>query len=140
MKTHEEWRPVVGYEGRYDVSNIGSVRSLWHKTGRRKRPYALKPSIHSFGYPVATLRKDGVSKKIRIYRLVALAFIGPAPTPKHEVAHNDGDPSNSNVTNLRWATRKENLAERATHGTGPGGHQSYVGKVSEAACPVIRRR
>ena len=132
--------PVVGYEGRYDVSNVGGVRSLWHKTGRRKRPNFLRPAIHSFGYPYVTLAKNGVAKKIRVYRLVALAFIGPPPTPKHEVAHNDGDPSNSNVANLRWATRKENYSDRYKHGTAPVGDQSYVRKLSAAAVAIIRNR
>ena len=98
----EEWRVIPGHEG-HEVSSFGRVKN--RKTGR-----ILTPSPNSrYGHPCA-------SKLGRIHRLVALAFLGPPPTPRHQIAHNDGVPTNNHVSNLRWATPFENSLDRIKHG------------------------
>ncbi|AXV72811.1 hypothetical protein CJO75_01120 [Ralstonia solanacearum] len=64
---------------------------------------------------VCAARREGL--KTGIHRLVALTFLGPPPSRQHEVAHNDGNRANNIVTNLRWATHAENVADTFRHGT-----------------------
>lgn len=99
------WEPVPGYEGYYAVSDRGTVYSL-----RKERE--LKPKIDRYGYEVVTLTVHGHSKCFTIHRLVALAFI-PNPYNKPTVNHKDENKRNNAVSNLEWATHKEN----DNHGT-----------------------
>ena len=98
-----EWRPIEGYEGLYEVSNLGQVRSFY--TGEAK---VLKPSIDKDGYLKAGLSKDGKMYLKSIHRLVASAFI-PNIGDKPQVNHIDGDKTNNTVDNLEWVTSKENI-------------------------------
>lgn len=101
----EEWRDVRGYEGLYQVSNTGKVRSLnYMHTGKI---HQISPRTTKDGYQDVLLHKNGVRKLIRVHRLVAIAFI-PNPYNKPEVDHIDTNPSNNNVENLRWVTSLEN--------------------------------
>ena len=122
----ERWKPVVGYEGMYEVSDRGQVRGLdrvvWHKGGRSsegqtlsirgtvKRPWLGGP------YPIIRLCRSGKKFTVPIHRLVAEAFLGPPPTPAHEVCHRNGINDDSRVDNLYWGTRKENVADTVRHG------------------------
>jgi hypothetical protein len=62
------------------------------------------------------LHRDGIGKAGQVHQLVAKAFLGPKPTPLHEVCHNDGDHLNNRADNLRWGTKSENMYDRVTHG------------------------
>lgn len=110
----EIWKPVVGYEGFYEVSNIGRVRSLARivecNDGRKRKikDRILKGSSYSGGYSGVTLHKDGCTKTANIHRIVAEAFV-PNPLEKEEVNHKDENPSNNHASNLEWVTHKENL-------------------------------
>ena len=122
-ETTEEWKPIVGYEGRYEVSNFGRVSCLprvqERSDGRTfKHPGGvLKSSVaRQSGHTRVNLRKDGESLTAWIHQLVAVAFIGPRPDG-HEVCHDDGVPSNNRAENLAWGTRKENIEDRRRHGT-----------------------
>lgn len=75
--------------------------------GKRGRPLVPFPNID--GYPA--VRLAGISAGFPVHRLVCEAFHGPKPTPKHEVAHWDGDKTNNTAPNLRWATHKENCQD-----------------------------
>ena len=88
--TPEQWRPVVGYEGFYEVSNWGNVRGLIDGQRRpRPEPRPLK-SHGTHGYPTVWLSRQGYKlRHFYVHRLVAAAFIGPLPE-KHEVNHIDG--------------------------------------------------
>lgn len=110
----EEWRPVAGYRGKYEVSNLGRVRSLEHHRGRRSRPLLMKMRKHTSKHPYfnVMLWLDGKPRTILVHRLVCAAFHGPAPSPLHEVAHGDQCGTNNREPNLRWATHKENCGER----------------------------
>lgn len=114
----EEWRPVIGREGRYEVSSHGRVRSLDRvittKTGHQRRykgrMLALVPSVS--GYPVVNL---GHSDTRLVHRLVLESFVGPAPDG-HECCHGDGNRTNSHLSNLRWDTSSANNYDIVTHG------------------------
>lgn len=99
----EIWKPVVGFEGYYMVSNLGRIKSL-HK---RYEGLILKPYDEGHGYRMVDLYKDNIKQKCRVHRLVAMAFI-PNPLNKREVDHINFIRDDNRVENLRWATSKEN--------------------------------
>ena len=104
----EEWRPVVRYEGLYEVSNTGQVRSLDRFYYRLHKGKVLSPTKDRYGYLTVTLNCNGKSKTIKIHRLVAQAFL-PNPDNLPQVNHKDEDKTNNNVTNLEWCTAKYNV-------------------------------
>ncbi|QPO16649.1 HNH endonuclease [Mycobacterium phage KashFlow] len=120
----EEWRPAPGYEGLYEVSSHGRVRSLdrtvptrRHPGGVRKlRGCLLKPSPSKYGHLMVSPSKDGRQKVEYIHHLVMLAFSGPRPDGML-VCHNDGDPANNRLDNLRWDDQFGNMRDTLSHGT-----------------------
>ena len=98
----EIWRDIEGYEGLYQISNKGRVKSL--KWGKER---ILRPGIDTSGYYFVILYNDNVSKPFNLHRLVALAFI-PNLYNKPEVNHKDENKLNNCVENLEWMTAKEN--------------------------------
>lgn len=96
----EIYKDIQGYEGRYQVSNLGNVISF-------KRGIQLKPDNQN-GYLRVSLCKDGVATRFLIHRLVAQAFI-PNKDNKPHINHIDNNPSNNNVSNLEWCTHSENM-------------------------------
>ena len=103
----EEWKDIKGYEGLYQVSNLGRVKSLKFDKER-----VLKQFPNKHGYLLVSLCKTGKQKSFAVHRLVALQFI-PKVENKPEVNHVDEDKTNNMVSNLEWCTRKENV----NHGT-----------------------
>ena len=102
----EIWKDVVGYEGLYQVSDMGQVRSLnWRGSGLVRNMY-LKPT-HD-GYRQVVLYKDGKGKTSRVHRLVAEAFI-PNPENLPLINHKDEVASNNCVSNLEWCTHSYNM-------------------------------
>lgn len=103
MNENEEiWKDVVGYEGLYQVSDKGRVKSLWF--GKDK---ILKPLKDGWGYIFVYLCKNGERKMCKIHRLVAQAFI-PNTNSLPQVNHKDEDKTNNKVENLEWCDRKYN--------------------------------
>lgn len=100
----EEWKPVVGYEGLYEVSSYGKVRSL---NFRRTKKCSELAQFNSGGYKMVHLTKNGIMASPKVHRLVAQAFI-PNPENKPEVNHENGDKTKNTVDNLSWVTRGEN--------------------------------
>jgi hypothetical protein len=100
MSEHEEWRPVVGYEDHYKVSNLGRIWS-----NRKDACMAAHPNPK--GYPAVSLRKDGVTRTRTVHRLVAIAFLAPVDAAM-EVNHKDGNRANPRLDNLEWVTRSGN--------------------------------
>ena len=131
----EEWRPVVGHEGRYEVSSLGRVRSLkgWKMAGQM-----MKVRVCYHGYARAYLSTNGKCKSIYVHRLVLEAFVGPKPSRKHQSAHNDGNRTNNTLANLRWATPTDNARDRIRHGTYLFGETGTSAKLT--ACEVIEIR
>ena len=106
----EEWRPVVGYEGLYEVSNTGQVRSLdrYDSMNRFLRGRILRLFTDGLGYLRAQLYSNSKRKSFLVHRLVAQAFIlNPDNLP--QVNHRDENPSNDNVDNLEWCDGKYNV-------------------------------
>lgn len=115
----EEWRDITGYEGMYQVSNLGHVRSLDRVVNSRP---GLKQSLcgkalkinNCAGYSVVGLHKNGITKNKLVHRLVAIAFL-TKPFGKNYINHKDYDPSNNRVDNLEWCTQAENIAYSMGH-------------------------
>lgn len=110
----EEWRDIVGFEGRYQVSNLGRIKSL-NRIGRRGQllPGKLKKPTGN-RYLGTTLELDGKTYNKLVHRLVAEAFI-PNPDSLPEVNHIDGDITNNKVENLEWCTASANHAHGVSH-------------------------
>lgn len=118
----EEWRPVVGYEGNYEVSSMGRVRSLDRADGlgRKAKGRVLKFRPLPNGRPRVNLSRNGIIRDAYPYRLVLEAFVGPCP-PGMECLHWDDDPNNNDVSNLRWGTRTDNMRDMSRNGNGNAG-------------------
>jgi hypothetical protein len=126
-----KWLPVVGYEGLYEVSDTGRVRSI--KGGAEKLI-----SYGKDGRPFLNLWKQNKQKVVRPHTLVMTAFVGARPNGQ-ECCHNDGDPSNNNLSNLRWDTPTANQADRVKHGTSNRGEQCGTAKLTQAQVDAIRK-
>lgn len=116
----EVWRDVKGYEGYYQISSSGRVRSLDRyvigRGGKRLiKGKILTPKEKKQGYLDIQLSKAGKSRSFRIHRLVAGAFI-PNPENKAEVNHLDGVKGNNRAKNLEWSTREENIDHAVKNG------------------------
>lgn len=106
MINPEIWKDIKGYEGKYEISNFGRVKSHI-KIGTPT--YYKTPILSTPGYYTVCLSKDGkVSYSVGIHRLVAEAFVENTDKTKTEVNHKDGDKLNNYYENLEWVTRKEN--------------------------------
>ena len=99
----EKWKPIPGYEGLYDVSDQGRVRS--HYRGGR----ILQMTKTRNGYPSVSLHKAGRQTTKAVHRLVAEVFLGPSEL---HVNHKDGDKTNNRARNLEWCTHAENMTHR----------------------------
>lgn len=114
----ETWRPIVGYEGRYEISNFGNVRSLpkYH----RKHSVLLKPYQNPrHGYTEVRLTKDGKSKTRRLHKLVLEAFTdyrSKGYVLYQEIDHIDGNKANNHLINLEVVTHKENMRRASAKG------------------------
>lgn len=106
----EQWRAIAGYEGSYEISDHGNVRSLPRKGGDGKnyKGRVLKPSTTARSrIRQIILFKDGERYSSTIHKLVLHTFVGE-PKPGEEAIHNDGDAANNHVSNLQWGTSVDN--------------------------------
>jgi hypothetical protein len=126
----EEWRPLPDYEGLYEVSNLGRVRSL-HE--RHKEPRLCFIGTDSCGYLTVGLNRAGKRTTRTVHRLVCRAFHGEQPNPLHnEVGHLDGNRTNARADNLKWVSKRENHSHRRLHGTAHIGSAHPRALLSEA--------
>jgi len=122
----ERWKPVVGYEGAYEVSSCGRVRSLdrivKHSQGgtQFRRGRELKRGDDGNGYRAVNLSLNGKESNEKVHRLVLLAFGGEQPCGKIECHHMDSNRANNRIENLEWVTRSENA--RHAYDNGQCGH------------------
>lgn len=101
---NEIWKDIEGFEGFYQISNAGRVKSLCQpKQYHKPKENILKPSISNTGYYQVTLYKNTKRKKFLVHRLVALAFI-PNPNDYPHINHKDENKLNNSVENLEWCT------------------------------------
>lgn len=119
---NEVWKSIPGYEGVYEVSNLGRVRSLdryvrCRGNGRRLfRGRVLSGKYDRDGYHLVSLNLEGKEFTAKAHRLVLLAFVGPCPSG-HVVRHLDGDPGNNSLDNLAYGTYLDNSEDQRRHGT-----------------------
>lgn len=134
----ETWRPIPGWEGRYEASDRGRIRSVFRqgvaRTGRVLRPAFAKCG----GYPQVALCRDGVQRTEYVHRLVLTAFVGPCPEGM-EAAHADGDPSNNAASNLAWKVHVDNEADKVRHGTLLLGTARHNARLNERLVRAMRR-
>lgn len=144
----EHWRPVVGHEGAYEVSDLGRVRSVNRimsvksKGGRlyerRLRGRLLKLSKDGAGYSVCCLWLGHVLRSARAHVLVLEAFTGPRPSGCL-ACHRDGNPANNSASNLYWGTQKENMRDAVRHGTMRRGERISFSRLKASEVADIRR-
>lgn len=141
----EEWRAVVGYEGIYEVSSLGRVRSLDRSIvdsrGRRRRQPGRVRNLMPDGRGRLSLMlwREGRYSQRKVHRLVAEAFLGPGEL-RAEVNHKDGDPLNNALSNLEWASRSENQLHAYRMGlvTRPRGEKHLKSKLTVEQVREIR--
>lgn len=140
---HEEWRPVLGFEGTYSVSSLGRVRSeprtvvLTPRRSQRLNGRVLTPCNHSGGYLIVAISVNGRPKTKLIHKLVLEAFVGPRPAG-NEARHLNGIPSDNRAANLAWGTAFENADDRERHGRQVRGSAVGNSKLTDAAVKAIR--
>lgn len=123
------WRPVPGWEY-YEVSDEGEVRSLdrvvTKKDGSQQfyKGKRLRSRSTPTGHRYVQLSKDSRPIGVAVHRLVMEAFVGPAPEG-NEVCHNDGDPANNRLENLRYDTHSENAFDAVQHGVHPQARKTH---------------
>lgn len=152
MKTMEVWKPIEGYEGYYEVSNYGKVRSLdrtiLKKNGHKqiRKGVILKPSMSRTGtktysyYLHVNLSKNDICETLRVHKLVADAFIKNKPKKcKYEVMHLDNDGTNNHIGNLRYGSHSCNVAFRFDNGTSIRGVRNPHSKLTEKEVLRIRK-
>lgn len=134
-EVQEEWRSIPNHPD-YEASSKGRVRCVNRRRYLRPGDIVAQNTGKS-GYAMANL--DGRARLV--HRLVCAAFNGPPPTEKHEAAHNNGQRGDNRPDNLRWATRRENMADIKLHGTGnpPRGEKQGRSKLATADVYEIRR-
>ena len=139
MSALERWKPVNGYEGIYEVSSHGRVRSVDRTVTRsdgqvrRFKGKVLSVCLDKYGYQIVGLCNQGKCQTRTVHSLVAEAFIGTRPEGT-EVCHNDGRKTNNHVDNLRYGTRSDNALDKVRHGTHheavkthcPRGHELFA--------------
>jgi hypothetical protein len=128
----EEWRDVIGFEGLYKVSNFGQVQTV--KTGEMKKQTIADGDKR----PYLSLWKNNKIKVCRPHKLVMEAFVGVRPQGM-ECCHNDGNPQNNYLSNLRWDTPKNNHADKVKHGTTNRGERCAAAKLTLEQVNQIRQ-
>lgn len=135
----EIWKDVPEFEGKYQVSNLGRVKSLKRKSWNGYKlidqpEKILKQMETAYGYYMVNLWKDNKVKSIVVHRLVSICFL-PNPEKKRTVNHIDGNKKNNRLENLEWATYSENRK----HAVDYLGHSApvFYGKDHWKSQPII---
>ena len=130
----ETWKPIPGWEGFYEVSDMGAVRSLARRTSGPRGHYALTANMklnpHN-GYSRIQLMRSGKRYSVFVHRLVLETFVGPRGEGQ-ECRHLDGNRANNCLENLVWGTHQENGADRIRHGTNMPGELNPRAILSES--------
>ena len=142
----ETWLDVVGYEGCYQVSDYGRVKSVARISAQNHhlRERIRKPETDKDGYQIVNLCKDGKVRLHKVHRLVAMAFIKNTDN-RDQINHIDGNKANNRVSNLEWVNGSENVRHALDTGLRKPTHISYYGeknshcKLSDLQCEEIRK-
>lgn len=133
----ETWKPIVGYESLYEVSNKGNVRSLKNNRGPRKTPRAVKGQVTHDGYVRVGLSKNGTVTRRKVHQLVLEAFVGPRPEGM-QGCHRDDNGLNNDLLNLRWATPESNYLDRDVLGGTAKGSRHGCASIDEATAIKVK--
>ena len=146
----EIWREIPGHEGRYEVSDLGRIRSMervanygrWGVGGIRRyksKVRALAPTGEG-GYLACIVEVPGAKPvSIKAHIAVLHAFVGPCP-PGMEGCHGDGHAENNRLDNLRWDTKSNNNRDKEKHGTAQKGSKNGAARLNEEQVSEIKRR
>jgi hypothetical protein len=158
-RSSEEWRSVPGYEGLYEASDLGQVRSLDRVVAAGTAPFqatrrgrVLQPYVNRHGYPVVSLSKDGEKRRtISVHKVILQTFRGARPEGLIS-RHLNGNRLDSRLENLAYGTHSENEQDKVRHGTQRGINQTeckhghplagsnlYVNKRGHRSCRMCRR-
>lgn len=148
----EIWKPVVSFEGLYEVSSLGVVVSLGREETitrvrfgksdthiRIRKGGVVCGRLTPKGYHNICLWKEGKPQHTSTHRVVLLAFVGPRPSKRHVGRHLDGNPGNNTPSNLAWGTYKENVEDSIRHGTWVHGETTGNAKLTEEKVRQIRK-
>ena len=133
----ERWLPVVGYEGWYEVSNLGQVKRVCAGPGTHAGRI-LKGYVPKAGYRVVSLGKNCPSKGFYVHHLVAAAFIGPRPDGKN-INHDDTIKGNNSSDNLEYTTYHDNVLHATKLGLMPHGTQKWSAKLNDDSVKKIKK-
>lgn len=132
----ENWKPVVGFEKDYEVSDLGRVKRITPGKGARPN-HILRPGAQASGHLHVNLRASGKTHGRQIHRLVLEAFVGPCPTGM-EACHNNSVPRDNRLSNLRWDTRKNNARDMVEAGSIPLGEDHKWAELEAGDVRAIR--
>lgn len=139
----EIWKPISGYEGMYEVSNLGNVRS-YHRhscpTGRPDEPHPVYQFETTGGYLLTTLSKKGKQWRQLTHRLVAQEFLAAPTFDGATVNHKDLNKKNNRVDNLEWMTRGDNCRHALGSYEHPKGEDWHASKLSEKDVVEMRAK
>ena len=140
LESIEHWKPIKGYEGSYEISDHGRVRSLdrviyqRHYSGCMAKHFyksqIIIPRVSELGYKTVGLVKNSKQKHFSVHRLVGLHFLNK-PEGKNCINHLDANPSNNHVSNLEWCTQSENIKYAYDHGTKRPPHLKPIGQYDD---------
>lgn len=143
----ENWKPIPGWEGSYEVSDLGRVKSLQRSpegrpgVGLNLREKILRGYLDKAGYRIYALTRNNQKTRVGVHRLVLLAFIGQ-PEVGMEACHCDGAKENNTLANLRWGTGSSNAFDRVRHGRDSCANRTHcpAGHEYDAANTYTRNR
>jgi hypothetical protein len=138
----EHWKTIAGYEGRYEASDLGRIRSLPNLRRKTILIMRLQPNTRDGYFYVGLTSHDGIRWRQKLHavaKLVTTAFYGPRPVGM-EACHDNGDHQNNAAKNLRWDTPINNQADRIRHGTANIGSQNPSAKLNESDVRAIKIR
>ena len=135
----ETWKGIIGYEGIYQVSDCGRVRSVSRITphGRMRKGQIIKLRTGSGGTPKVALYRNAIPQTFSVHCLVLTAFAGPRPAGM-VTRHLDGNPANNHAGNIMWGTQSDNMKDKARHGTTARGEKHSQSRMTEADVLLIR--
>lgn len=142
LKKAPTWKPIPGYEGAYEASDDGQIRSVDRTVDgpggfpKRVKGAVLAQSTHPNGYKRANLYKGGKGVTRGVHQLVMLAFVGPPPRGM-EVCHNNGDKANNCLTNLRYDTKSANQIDRVKHGANEKANRTHCPRGHKLSVPNL---
>jgi len=134
---NDVWLEIPDYPD-YAISKNGNIKRI-RDAKTAKAGSLLKQHRMKTGYLHVCLRRDGKSIGHYVHTLVLATFVGPRPTPKHQVAHFNGIREDNRLENLRWVSPVENASDKKRHGTDQVGMKHHMRKITDADALEIRR-